>query len=136
MIINSKSMNNTMTINQQENKYQDQKNNNGVDYYNNYNISHGTGRIMPTEAGERIRDAYIDNVCDRMTAAAAHMIEEAFQAGMTVEDIILAIEDTGLAPRPSPAYLKAILATWAKEGYTVSRLRREVHPCKGKPWWK
>ena len=131
---------NTTITEQQEHKEQHNHNYERSDYYdynyNNYNNTHGTRRVLPPEAGERIREAYIDNVSDRMTGAAAKIIEDAYQAGMSIEQIIMAIEDTGLAPRPSPAYLRAILVEWTQCGITVSRSTREVTQCKAKPWWK
>ena len=144
-VFNSFSNNKTYTYENQENyeeQYQEHQENNQDQeykqqhYYYNNNISHGAGRVFPKEAGERIREAYIENVCDRMTAAAAKIIEDAYQAGMTIEQIIMAIEDTGLAPRPSPAYLRAILQEWARCGVAVSRSTREVSKCNAKPWWR
>ena len=135
----NKSNNNTTMNDQQQQQHNEQQQNQDYqrsDYYNNYYNTHASGRVLPAEAGERIRDAYIDNVSDRMTGAAAKIIEDAYTAGMTVEQIIMAIEDTGLAPRPSPAYLRAILQEWARCGVSVSRSNRDVRPCKAKPWWR
>lgn len=137
MTMNKNNTNSNTTITEQQ-EHNEQYNHDyeRSDYYYNYNNTHGARRILPPEAGERIREAYIDNVSDRMTGAAAKIIEEAYQAGMTIEQIIMAIEDTGLAPRPSPAYLRAILVEWTRCGIAVSRSTREVTQCKAKPWWK
>lgn len=79
------------------------------DNYNNYNIPHGTGRFLSPEQCESIRQAYVDNISDTMTGAVARMIEDAFKHGLEADEIVMAIEETGFAPRPSPWYLKKIL---------------------------
>ena len=110
------------------------------DYYYNNNITHGAGRVlqkkvlMPDEQ-DLIREAYVDNIGE-MTGAAAKLIETAYSSGLTAEEIVMAIEDTGLAPRPSAFYLKKILENWAENGVTVSRLRHEVKANEGRKWWK
>ena len=114
--------------NQQEQEYQYQHHHD----YNNYNISHGAGRFMNPEQCEAIREAYVDNI----TGAVAKLIEQAFDAGLTVDEIVMAIEETGLAPRPSPYYLRAILKNWAETGVTVSKLQHEVHVNTAMKWWR
>lgn len=116
--------NNSMTDNQQE------------DNYNYYYNTHGTGRVIRAEVGERIKEAYLDNISDRMTGAVANMITAAFEKGLTADEIIMAIEETGFAPHPSPAYLRRILESWAEFGVTVSKIRHTSHINKAIPWWK
>ena len=123
----------------QKNQQQDNNHQYQHKHYYNYNnnyIDTGAGRVWLPEEGERIKEAYCDNISDRMTQAAASLIEKAYQAGLTVDEIIMAIEETGLAPSPSPYYLKAILSNWAENGVTVSRLRHYVAANKANPWWK
>lgn len=110
------------------------------DHYNNnyYNTEPGVSqpRYMTPEECDAIKDAYLNNISDTMTAAVAHMIEQAFTAGLTSSEIIMAIEDTGMAKFPSPWYLKKILTTWAENGVTVSRIRNLVQSNRAQPWWK
>ena len=112
-----------------------QEQHNGVDHHNNYNILHGAGRALSPEEKEAIREAYLDNI-GTMTGAAAKVIEKAFQEGVSAADIVTAIEETGLAPRPSGYYLKKILDTWIETGVTVSRIRGECHPNDSVKWWR
>ena len=102
---------------------------------NNNNISHGAGRVLTAEEGEAIRDAYTDNI-GAMTGATARMIEQAFDGGLTANEIILAIEETGMAERPTPWYLRAILRNWAETGVTVARLTGECRANKATKWWR
>lgn len=90
------------------------------------------------EDSDRIREAYEDNVAERMTQAAANIIEHAYQEGLEVEEIIMAIEETGLAPSPSPYYLRAILRNWLVNGRITSRARHysEGHKARRIAWWK
>ena len=103
--------------------------------YNNNNILHGSGRVLSDEDKQILRECYNDNIGD-MTAAAADVIERAFLAGIDVCDIIMAIEDTGLAPRPSGYYLKRILDRWIETGVTVSRARDKVKSNNSRKWWR
>lgn len=105
-----------------------------TDYYNN-NILHGSGRVLSAEDKEILRECYNDNIGE-MTGAAAGVIERAFLAGIDVCDIIMAIEDTGLAPRPSGYYLKRILDRWIETGVTVSRARDKVKSNNSRKWWR
>ena len=113
-------MNNTITsINNQQNF--DHKENNY--YNNNYNINTEPGVfILSAEDGERICTAYTENI-GPMTAAVANMILSFLQKSLTVDNIVLAIEETGFAPRPSAYYLRAILRNWAQFGVTASKAR-------------
>lgn len=103
--------------------------------YNNNNILHGAGRVLSAEDKEILRECYNDNIGE-MTGAAAGVIERAFLAGIDVCDIIMAIEDTGLAPRPSGYYLKRILDRWIETGVTVSRARDKVKSNNSRKWWR
>ena len=117
-----------MTNSNSINQYQHQQEKNEVnqshdqDYDNNI-MYHAAGRVprfLSPEDGERIRDEYLDNI-GPMTSAAANMIENFFAEGIEVEEIIMAIHDTGLASRPSAYYLRAILQNWITQGVTRSR---------------
>ena len=104
-------------------------------YYNN-NYNNGAGRALLPADLEQIRDSYVDNI-GPLTGAVASLIEDAFYKGkLEVEEILMAIEETGLAPRPSPYYLRAILKNWAENGVTVSRLHHEIKKNNGMKWWK
>lgn len=92
---------------------------------------------MPSaEIMERIAQTYMDNIAPEITAAAAHIIEDALRAGMDADTVILAIEETGLAPRPSAFYLRAILRNWAMTGECFSRVHDVRHPIDVSRWWK
>lgn len=106
------------------------------DYNNYYYNTHGAGRFLTPEDGEAIKQAYLDNISDTMSGAVAHMLESAFKNGLTAKEIVMAIEETGFAPRPSPAYLRKILENWVTNGVTVSKIRHEVSANRGLPWWK
>lgn len=112
---------------------QDNQHNN---YNNNNYYTHGAGRFLTAEQGEAIKTAYIENVGDNLPGAVAHMIERAFNSGLTAEEIVMAIEETGFAPRPSPWYLKKVLENWVENGVTISRIRHEISANRGSPWWK
>ena len=110
------------------------------DYYYNNNTNNDTGRVQKQwlpEEGERIVEAYCANVAESMTMAVARMIEGAYQAGLTVDEIILAIEETGLAPKPSPRYLRAILANWMANGRCIARVKfySQVNDSR-LAWWR
>lgn len=103
---------------------------------NNYNYNPGAGRALLPADLEQIRESYVDNI-GPLTGAVASLIEDAFYKGkLEVEEILMAIEETGLAPRPSPYYLRAILKNWAENGVTVSRLHHEIKKNNGMKWWK
>lgn len=109
------------------------------DQYYNYYIAHVAGRspkVLSPEDGERIKHAYWDNVSETMTGAVANMITNAYNKGMTVDEIVMAIEETGFAPHPSPAYLRKILETWAEVGVTTSKIKHMCGPNRALPWWK
>ena len=70
------------------------------------------GVSISPEDGERIVRAYMDNIGYGINPPVARMIEEFISNGHTVNDVIDAIERTGFAPRPSPAYLRAVLRNY------------------------
>lgn len=106
-------------------------------YYNNYHTDPGVFRqLPPDEAMQLIAEAYRANIGDTITQAAAHLIEDALSHGMEPDTVILAIEETGLASRPSPYYLRAVLRNWAESGVTVSRARNRQGMTDAWPWWK
>ena len=104
----------------------------------NYNKAHGTGRFMTPEDCEAIKTAYLDTISDTMSGAVARMIEDAFKAGLTADEIVMAIEETGFAPRPSPLYLRKILQNWAESGCVMSKLNKNNSHINRdvKPWWR
>ena len=121
----------------QDNHQEYQYNNNKHDNYNNnyyYHPEPGVLQLTP-ENLEEIRVAYEENI-GPMTGAVASMIEAAAEHGLTHVEVIWAIEETGLAPRPSPYYLRAILRNWAETGVTVSRHHDQISPNKARKWWK
>ena len=122
---------NTSSIPSASEQHQEHYNN----YYNN-NYTHVTGRFLSPEQCEAIKIAYVENISDRVPGAVAHMIEKAFASGLEADEIVMAIEETGFAPQPSPWYLKKILENWVENGVTVSRIRHEVSKNQGLPWWK
>lgn len=126
MTANRNTTNNSMT-DQQKNQ----------DNYNNYYYNNTVpGVSLTPEDGERIKEAYLDNIADRMTGAVANMITNAFNRGLSVNEIVMAIEETGFAPNPSPAYLRRILENWAENGVTVSKIKHLVSANRALPWWK
>ena len=105
--------------------------------YNNYNIHTEPGVLPPDEAMQRIAEAYKANINPTITQVAAQLIEEALKNGMEPATIILAIEETGMANRPSPYYLRAVLKNWAEFGVVFSRRQeRMIGTTNARPWWK
>lgn len=151
MSINQNSMDSSRTIIRQQ---QDQQNRNGQyqseqsephEHYNNNIIYTRNRAFSPTdkphelpgnEIMEQIASAYRDNIGPTISRAAAIVIEDALRAGMEPITVIMAIEETGLASRPSPYYLRAILRNWAENGVVVSRLRDHISTTQARPWWK
>lgn len=89
--------------------------------YNNYNNRHTEpGVCISAEDGERIAHAYLGAI-GPLNAFTARMIEDAIKQGLTVDNILAAIEHTAFAPRPSAAYLRAILRSWAAHGVSAPR---------------
>lgn len=104
-------------------------NSNHKNYNNNINnniiIIRNTQPGVSSADGERIVAAYTECMGTGINAAVARMLESFLQTH-TVEQLLDAIERTAFAPRPSPAYLRAVL-----RNYDTSR------PCPvSKPWWQ
>ena len=116
-----------------------QQHHNEVDHYNYnnnyYNYPNGAGRALTECDQQLLKEAYCDNI-GTMTGAAAKLLESAFDSGLTVDELVMAIEETGLAPRPSAYYLKAILENWARNGVTVSKMRHQIKVNRAMKWWK
>ena len=113
--------------------------------YNNYYPARARAREAATthelpgrEVMEQIAQAYRANVNAMITKAAAGIIERALLNGMEPATVILAIEETGMASRPSPYYLSAVLRNWAENGVVLSRSRggAEVQTTDARPWWR
>ena len=90
------------------------------------------------EIMEQIARAYRDNINPMITGAAAGIIERALRNGMEPATVIEAIEETGMAPRPSPYYLSAVLRNWAENGVVLSKSRggADIHTTQARPWWQ
>ena len=124
-------------MNQQRTEEQHQRQH--YDYYNNNNSrvrAREAGRLPGTEIMQLIADAYRANVAKEITRAAARIIEDALTHGMEPDTVILAIEETGLASRPSPYYMRAVLRNWAEHGVVVSRTTDEIRTTAARPWWQ
>lgn len=104
-------------------------------YNNNYNIRDSEERILKECDCELLKEAYNDNI-GRMTGAVANMLEKAFERGLEVDELVMAIEETGFAPNPSAYYLKAILENWVTNGVTISRIKHQIKVNKGHKWWR
>lgn len=121
---------NTSTINQQHYDHKEYNYNNN-NYNNNYNIDTQPGVfIISAEDADRIVDAYAASI-GVMNGTVAAMIESAVKHGLTVDNILAAINETAFAPRPSAAYLRAILRNWLKNGVTA----RAAAPA-APSWWQ
>lgn len=108
-------------------------------------VSHGAGRVQLTAVElEMIRQGYVDAI-GPLNAIKARDIETAIGAGVQASAILDAIEQTGLAPRPSHYYLRAILRRYASEGITTAdeaersrgdyRTRRAAAGREQTSWW-
>jgi hypothetical protein len=166
MTNNGNSIDISRTINRQqdENRQHDQQDkeyNPEGDYYYNYYPARARARVReraasngrfeapkmedlredgkqlpPREIMEEIAKAYRANINTMISKAAAGIIEKALTAGMEPATVILAIEETGMASRPSPYYLSAVLRNWAQNGVVVSRARDiGVKTTEARPWW-
>lgn len=101
---------------------------------NNNIVSNGARRVLATaEDFTRIRESYVANI-GKMNQVVASMIEQAMEDGpLTADEIIMAIEVTGMAPRPSAWYLRAVLDDWIINGVGLSCGRRRKD--RGGNWW-
>ena len=124
----------TKTTQQYENEYDIHHNNIYNNNYNNIDTEPGVCALSHTDA-EKICRAYNDCI-GALNGAVAAMIEHFIQKGLTVNDIICAIEETAFAPRPSAAYLRAILRNWSQDGRINARIRYAAEHDKPQPWWR
>ena len=108
-------------INKQDYEYKE------YNYHNNNynNIDTEPGVLISPEDGERIAQSYHRNI-GNLTGAVASFITQAVASGLTVANILEAIEITGFAPRPSAAYLRAILRNWIRDGVTTSQIKYQA----------
>lgn len=126
-------MNNTNIRTIIQHNYEQQNNN----YNNNYNNNHtqpGVCIVSPEDT-ERICEAYTENI-GNLNAAIIGMIASAIEKGLTVENILMAIEETAFAPRPSAAYLRAILRNWCQYGVSVAKARHEAQKDSMYSYWQ
>ena len=98
----------------QRNQYNNSKQISTGNNNNNIIIIRDThpGVSINPEDGNRIIAAYVENIGPAINAPVARLIEDFIKAGHTVDHVIDAIERTGFAPRPSPAYLRAVLRNY------------------------
>ena len=125
--------------NQQQEKRDQQYHEKDYYYNNNYYYHTDPGvfvnELPGAEIMEKIAEAYRANISPTITQAAALVIENALRSGMEPATVILGIEETGLASRPSPYYLRAVLRNWAERGVVTSRTREKWQTTEAKPWW-
>ena len=138
-----KNLDSSRTINRQQQEQEQQEQETRRAYYYNNNYSRVRARedgdeLPPDEIMRRIADSYRENIAERITKVAAEIIEAALKNGKEPATVILAIEETGMASRPSPYYLAAVLRNWATHGVVVSRARgnAEVTTTEARPWWR
>ena len=142
MISNRINIDRSRTINRQDdqNKQNDTSIRDDNDY--NYNITRNQACSEFELPGKEIMDmivaAYQANISEWISASVAHIIEDALRHGMEPATVILAIQETGMAPRPSPYYLAAVLRNWAENGVVLSKSSgyHKVSTTKAKPWWR
>lgn len=135
------SIDSTSTRIRPQDQQEQQYNPEGDYYYNNYTTQ---GRacsdveLPGAEIMQMIAEEYKDNVSQWITGVAASIIEEALRKGMEPKTVILAIRETGMAPRPSPYYLAAVLRRWAETGVVVSRAQggADISTTKARKWWR
>lgn len=82
------------------------------DYY----CGHGAGSVLSEIDKIAICSAYRANLGRDLNARVASLIGALVRGGMEPDVIVHAIEQTGMAPRPTPWYLRAILARYEAEG--------------------
>lgn len=115
---------------QEKDKKENNKENNYNYYNNNYNNRHTEpGVSINREAGERIVQAFTQAV-GPMNYYLAQEIESAIRQGLTVANVLEAIQITSFAPRPSAAYLRAVLRNWIRDGVSHRRQPQQSS------WWK
>lgn len=136
----------TRTINGQQNQRTEQQKNPEGDYnYNNYPAraracareADAETELPGREIMEMIAASYRANINRQITQVAAGIIERALKHGMEPQTVIMAIEETGMASRPSPYYLSAVLRNWTENGVVLSRARgNQTSTTKARPWWE
>lgn len=136
------------TKERQQEQHKDDIGNQEHDYYNYYSPAparacacargEGGDPLPGKEIMEQIARAYRDNINPMITGAAAGIIERALRNGMEPATVIEAIQETGMAPRPSPYYLSAVLRNWAENGVVLSKSRggADIHTTQARPWWQ
>lgn len=100
----------------------------------NSSNSSSTTTTRNTEPGVSLSDEQIERVAMAYSAAiskdippmAARMMEQAMQDGMTAECLIIAINDTGWALKPTPQYLRAILRRCRDQGIRTAEEYRQA----------
>lgn len=137
---NRNTIDSTRTINGQQEQQKEQYRYNEDYYYNNIITTQPRAcsetELPGEEIMEQIAEAYRANIGPMITQAAALIIENALRSGMEPATVILGIEETGLASRPSPYYLRAVLKNWAERGVVTSRTREKWNLTQGRPWWR
>ena len=111
----------------------------------NYSTTINTepGVLSPIQL-EAIRTAYVD-VIGPLNMYRAQIIEQAMATGLDAGAILDAIEQTAMAPRPSHAYLAAILRRYIAAGITTAAaamadrqrhaVRRAAAGREASPWY-
>ena len=109
-----------------------------------YHTEPGVSRIDPWDL-EAIREAYTD-LLGPLNSFKAQIIEAAMQNGMTAGAILDAIRQTAFAPRPSHAYLTAIIRRYITYGIHTAEeaeadrqeyaMRREAANRERAAWYK
>lgn len=111
----------------QEKDKKENKKDNNYNYYNNRHTEPGVS--INREAGERIVQAFTQAV-GPMNYYVAQEIESAIRQGLTVANVLEAIQITSFAPRPSAAYLRAVLRNWIHDGVSHRRQPQQSS------WWQ
>lgn len=111
----------------QEKDKKENKKDNNYNYYNNRHTEPGVS--INREAGERIVQAFTQAV-GPMNYFVAQEIEKAVQQGLTVANVLEAIQITSFAPRPSAAYLRAVLRNWIRDGVSHRQAPQKSS------WWQ
>lgn len=73
---------------------------------------------------EMLQEYYEDNFAAELPPVMARMMGACMRGGMERQLIEMAIDETMLAPRPSPQYLMAILRRWRQDGIHTETARR------------
>jgi len=86
----------------------------------------GNGSRLDSDTLDQIVTAYQDAIGQPLNSFTAKMIKD-YLAILPYWEIIDAIEVTAFAPRPSPAYLRAVLRNKANSGDWYHRSRQDPH---------